>query len=86
MKQNNEPLDLPYSADPDDVCLSWDAFDSRIDTSYMPPVEFGLDGETYEISLGVENQDKMRALLAPFIKAARVVRDERSGTQQVAGK
>ncbi|KPI28071.1 Lsr2 [Actinobacteria bacterium OK074] len=41
-------------------------------------VQFGVDGATYEIELVSDRATEMRELLSPFIKAARIVRDERS--------
>ncbi|MBG0814897.1 Lsr2 family protein [Planomonospora sp. ID82291] len=42
-------------------------------------VSFTLEGSAYEIDLSDENADKLRKALAPFINAARPVRQERPG-------
>lgn len=34
-------------------------------------VTFALDGKTYEIDLNIENADKLRTALEPFVKAGR---------------
>lgn len=36
-------------------------------------VEFGLDGKSYEMDLSEANSERLRKLLAPFVKAARKV-------------
>ncbi|MCP3801997.1 Lsr2 family protein [Allokutzneria sp. A3M-2-11 16] len=36
-------------------------------------VEFGLDGQTYEIDLNKANANRLRTVLAPFVEAARPV-------------
>jgi Lsr2 len=41
-------------------------------------VEFGLDRQTYAIDLSQENADRLRAVLAEFVAAARERRDERA--------
>jgi Lsr2 len=41
-------------------------------------VEFGLDRQTYAIDLSQENADRLRAVLAEFVAAARERREERA--------
>jgi hypothetical protein len=42
-------------------------------------IAFAIEGSAYEIDLSDENADKLREVLAPFINAARPVRQERQG-------
>ncbi|MDP9849123.1 histone-like nucleoid-structuring protein Lsr2 [Streptosporangium lutulentum] len=42
-------------------------------------IAFAIEGSSYEIDLSGPNADKLRAALAPFINAARPVRQERPG-------
>ncbi|MFD8527817.1 Lsr2 family protein [Streptosporangium canum] len=42
-------------------------------------VAFAIEGASYEIDLSGANADKLRKALAPFINAARPVRQERQG-------
>ncbi|GIN01764.1 protein lsr2 precursor [Planomonospora venezuelensis] len=42
-------------------------------------IAFAIEGAAYEIDLSDENADKLRRALAPFINAARPVRQEKPG-------
>jgi len=80
----------PNPDDPYDDKYTWgefigcqDLFDIRdaldpTKEAMLNPTEFGIDGESYEIDLGFDNARDLATKLAPFIKAARIVRDERS--------
>jgi hypothetical protein len=46
------------------------------------PTRFSLAGTDYELDLGEENREKLRAALAPFVEAAREVRPATAGRQR----
>ncbi|MFI6509671.1 Lsr2 family protein [Streptosporangium sp. NPDC050855] len=48
-------------------------------------VSFALEGAAYEIDLSDENADRLREVLAPFINAARPIRQERQGRGRKGG-
>ncbi|MBZ4488102.1 Lsr2 family protein [Microbacterium sp. cx-55] len=49
-------------------------------------VQFSLEGRSYEIDLSIENAEKIREALAPFINAGRLVSGHRSGAQGRSAK
>lgn len=46
------------------------------------PITFGLEGRAFEIDLSDANREKLHLILAPYVKAARLVR----GAKRRAGK
>lgn len=53
--------------------LTTDDLDGAVIEDYDGPVEFGIDGVTYEIDLSDDNHEKLRASMADYVGHARKV-------------